>query len=98
IEMFPDLSTQITPPLPPAFTSLPLTTSSEASLRERPLYSIRAEISCATVHLIKNSPCPVPETAQVALFAYVPAPIIGESPILLYLSLIHISEPTRLGM
>jgi hypothetical protein len=30
---------------------------------------------------MKNSPVPVLETATVRLFAYVPAPMIGESPI-----------------
>ena len=30
---------------------------------------------------MKNSPQPVAETPQVLLFAYVPAPIIGASPI-----------------
>jgi len=40
-----------------------------------------AEISCATAARIKYSPSPVHDTAQVALFAYVPAPMMGESPI-----------------
>ncbi|MNY77357.1 hypothetical protein D3C86_2172290 [compost metagenome] len=43
-----------------------------------------AEISCATTFLIKNSPHPVHEIPAVSLLAYVPAPIIGESPTLPY--------------
>ena len=37
-------------------------------------------MSRATLRRMKYSPSPVPETAQELLSAYVPAPMIGESP------------------
>ncbi len=37
-------------------------------------------MSCATTVRMKYSPCPVADTAQLSLLAYVPAPMMGESP------------------
>src|SRR5215472_4983184 len=45
-----------------------------------PLKYTRLQISRATPRRMKYSPAPVPETAQDWLDAYVPAPMIGESP------------------
>ncbi len=41
---------------------------------------MRAVISYATAFRMKYSPVPVQDTAQVLLSAYVPAPMMGESP------------------
>ena len=41
---------------------------------------MRADTSCASTTRMKASPHPVPDTAQLALSAYVPAPMMGESP------------------
>src|SRR5260370_268403 len=69
----------INPPVPPSFATLSSTICA-ASCNFIPRYSISAEMSCATTERIKYSPSPVAETAQVALFAYVPPPMMGESP------------------
>src|SRR5205807_9240750 len=45
-----------------------------------PLYFTSAAMSWATLQRMKNSPVPVQETATESLSAYVPAPMIGESP------------------
>ena len=54
--------------------------SRAASAAVTPDRRTRAQISCATTARMKYSPLPVADTAQVALSAYVPAPMIGESP------------------
>ncbi len=48
------------------------TTTSAASFKDKPLYSMRQDISCAATWRMNCSPVPVQETAQVLLFAYVP--------------------------
>ena len=77
--IFPWLSMAIKPPSPPNCATF-FMASVAACETVKPLYSISAETSKAMDWRIKYSPSPVHETAQVLLSAYVPAPIIGESP------------------
>src|SRR5947209_8509799 len=71
----------IRPPVPPIFATFS-NAPAAAESTDLPPYCTDAEMSCATTDRMKYSPSPVHETAQVSLLAYVPAPIIGESPIL----------------
>lgn len=74
----PEAETATTPPI---FSgSFSWTTLYTALPRGRSLYSIMAATSFATVCLMNSSPRPVPDTPQ-RWFAYVPAPIMGVSPV-----------------
>jgi len=42
--------------------------------------NVSPDLRFATLSQMKNSPSPVPDTAQLRLLAYVPTPMIGESP------------------
>src|SRR5438552_5037595 len=69
VAMFPFRSMAMTPPPPFCATSSFITTSSAACRSETPLYRTRAQMSAATLLRMKNSPSPVPDTAQLRLLA-----------------------------
>jgi hypothetical protein len=73
-------SSAMQPPVAPSAGIFSLITLSAASWTCALAYSMIAEMSYAATPRMNTSPVPVHDTATVRVFAYVPAPTIGESP------------------
>src|SRR5688572_4400054 len=80
IAILPLRSSAVKQPRPPARASRSWMTDCAASWTLEPLSSISAATLYAAAVVMKYSPSPVQDTAAVALLAYVPAPMSGESP------------------